>query len=242
MSRLLFYEPMNDILDEYGRLLEKVDRWFGRSMAHAGERIRCAAGCAECCRSLFDITLIDAAFLKRGFDQLDEQTKRQVLTRCRTRLTTLKQAWPEFDVPYLLNYRPEDDWELLMPDEDETPCPLVGADGRCLVYAHRPMTCRLHGLPLIDRSGEVLHDEWCTLNFINADPLADEGLREDFTGIFREEVRLFRHFVEKLFGRVFLELDTFIPTALLIDFTRFDWQTFAPSHAAPRESDDERQG
>lgn len=57
--------------------------------------------------------------------------------------------------------------------------------------------------------------------------MADAGLRGEFTKIFREEVRLFRHFSERLLGQEFRELDTFIPTALLIDFTRFDWHRFA---------------
>lgn len=218
---------MNEALDEYRRLLTEVDHWFSRCIARSGEHIRCAAGCSECCRGLFDITLLDAALLKDGFDRLDAVTREQVLVKCRERLAGLQRLWPEFAHPYILNYRPEEEWELLMPDDDETPCPLLGADGRCLVYGFRPMTCRLHGLPLVDLTGEVLHDEWCTLNYVGDDPLADAGLRGEFTKIFREEVRLFRSFSERLLGQEFRELDTFIPTALLIDFTRFDWHRFA---------------
>ena len=218
---------MNEILGEYRELLADVDQWFSRCMARSGERIRCAAGCSECCRGLFDITLIDAALLRQGFNQLDDATREQVLDRCRERLAGLQHLWPDFAHPYLLNYRPEEEWELLMPDDDETPCPLLGEDGRCLVYDFRPMTCRLHGLPLVDLTGEVLHDEWCTLNYVDVDPLTDAELRGEFTRIFREEVLLFRHFSTQLLGREFMELDSFIPTALLIDFDRFDWPRFA---------------
>lgn len=218
---------MNEVLEDYCRLLTRVDNWFSGCIARSGEQIRCAAGCAECCRGLFDITLLDAALLKEGFDRLDAVVREQALTKCRERLSGLQRLWPDFAHPFILNYRPEDEWELLMPDDDETPCPLLGEDGRCLVYGFRPMTCRLHGLPLVDLTGEVLHDEWCTLNYVNDDPLADAALRGEFTTIFREEVRLFRRFTERLLGREFRELDTFIPTALLIDFTRFDWRRFA---------------
>jgi len=227
-----FWGHMNAILGEYRGLLSDVDQWFGRCSAQSGERIRCAAGCAECCRGLFDITLLDAALLKQGFDRLDGETRERVLVRCRERLAGLRRLWPQFDNPYILNDHPEEEWELLMPDDDETPCPLLGPDGRCLVYDYRPMTCRLHGLPLVDLTGEVHHDEWCTLNYVGSDPLADAGIREDFTRIFREEVRLFRHFSRKLLGREFRELDTFIPTAILIDFTRFDWHRFAAAFTA----------
>lgn len=223
---------MNEILNEYQGLLAEVDQWFQRCLARSGDRIHCAAGCSGCCRGLFDITLLDAALLKEGFDRLEGRTRELVLDRCRERLAGMQRLWPDFAHPFILNYRPEEKWELLMPDDDETPCPLLEADGRCLVYGYRPMTCRLHGLPLVDLSGEVHHDEWCTLNYLGGDPLADAGIRGDFPRILREEVRLFRDFTRQLLGREFQELDTVIPTALLMDFTRFDWRRFAAGFGA----------
>ncbi|WP_298436935.1 YkgJ family cysteine cluster protein [Geobacter sp.] len=218
---------MKQILAEYGILLSEVDDWFLRCVASVGTRIRCSEGCSECCRGLFDITLLDAAYLKQGFDRLDERTKGLVHGRCRSRLDGLRQLWPEFALPYILNYRPEEDWELLMPDDDETPCPLLGEDGACLVYPHRPMTCRLHGIPLIDLSGEVLHNEWCTHNFTGENPLGDSRLQGGHSELFSREVQLLRRFSDELLGRTFLELDIFIPTALLLDFERIDWRYFA---------------
>src|SRR6185369_1663840 len=89
---------------------------------------------------------------------------------------------------------------------------------------HRPMTCRLHGIPLIDSDGEWMHDDWCTLNFVEGDPMELAGLRAPFDAMFRQEVALFRDFTEKLLKKRVSELDTFIPTAVLIDFENFDWQ------------------
>jgi Fe-S-cluster containining protein len=103
---------------------------------------------------------------------------------------------------------------------------LLDSEGHCLVYEHRPMTCRLHGLPLIDISGEVMHDEWCTENFRGANPLTlAEGLKGDFDRFFREEVKLDRELSQQLFGTIIYELDTVIPAALLIDFARISLKT-----------------
>lgn len=215
------------IAEEYGRLLSRIDAWFARCMENHGSEISCADGCSDCCRGLFDITLLDAWYLRLGFDRLPEEQRQRVLAQARKRVAGLAALWPEYSAPYLLNHRPEEEWEALMPDDDETPCVLLDEAGRCLVYQHRPMTCRLHGLPLVDLSGEVLHDEWCTMNFIDADPLASHGLRDDFSTAFRDEVRLFRKFVLILTGREFSELDTFIPAALLIDFDAFTWADWA---------------
>jgi Fe-S-cluster containining protein len=215
---------MIDIVTRYGRLLEEVDEWFGHAARLAGSDVSCRMGCSACCRGLFDITLLDACYLSKGFEQLDIISKKTVLARAEGRLLSLQSLWPEFKLPYILNYRPEEDWEELMPEEDETPCALLGDDGKCLVYNCRPMTCRLNGLPLIDISGEAFYDEWCTLNFIGKDPLNNENLRWKFRGHFQSELKLFHLFTEQLLGHPVNELDTFIPTALLIDFAQFDWR------------------
>lgn len=212
---------LDDLLDEYGRLLERVDRWFARCRAgQPAGAIRCADGCSDCCRGLFDITLLDAALLKRGFDRLPTATKKAVLARVQDRLTLIRAVWPDFSSPYILNYRPEEEWDDVMPDDDETPCPLLDEEGRCLVYGSRPMTCRLHGIPLVDTDGEVFHDEWCTRNFEGMDPLAMAELRDEFRRLFQEELELFRRFTARLLGEEMSELDTLIPTALLMDFSR----------------------
>lgn len=221
------HESMNitieAILSDYSRLLARIDSWYSSCQAAFPTDIRCSKGCSDCCRSLFDITLLDAVFLKTGFDLLPEDIKSRVTIKAKGRLRGLRKIWPGLSSPYLLNHRPEEDWQELMPEDDETPCVLLGDDGRCLVYAHRPMTCRLHGLPLVDPDGEVQHDEWCTMNFPDADPLQYEKLRADFTGMFKEEVALFRRLETVLLSKGVRELDTFIPLALLVDYLKFDW-------------------
>jgi Fe-S-cluster containining protein len=215
---------IKEILREYGALLKEVDGWFASCQTKAPVDISCGSGCAECCRGLFDITLLDACYLKYGFDHIDAAKKAAVLKKARQRIKGLQALWPDFGPPYILNYRPEEEWEILMPDDDETPCPLLDDDGGCMVYDHRPMTCRLHGLPLVDLSGEVMHDEWCTLNFTETSPLKMLDLRWDFRRLFSAEMLLFRGFTFELLGQSLNELDTFVPAALLIDFNGFKWK------------------
>ena len=214
---------MNHTLKQYKDLLQSVDDWFAFCSAKAGPEISCRRACTGCCRGLFEISLLDARLLQEGYTALPADRQRPIKEKAEHRLRELQERWPELQPPYILNNLPHDEWQE-MPEDDMTPCPLLSGEGLCLVYDHRPLTCRLHGLPNIDVSGEIFSDEYCSLNFRNSDPLQNEELRWGFRKIFAEEFELLGAFSKQLTGRRQLELDTFIPTALLIDFSSPDWQ------------------
>lgn len=208
---------MEDLLQRYGSLLHEVDSWFTDCLQRYANDIACARGCSACCRGLFDITVLDALYLRQGFDQLPETVRSDVRRKARIRLDSITARWPAFTSPWILNRIPEGEWDAIMPEEDETPCPLLSESGACLVYGHRPMTCRLNGIPLIDTSGEELFDEWCTLNFTDIDPRGLTGIRYHFNDLFAQELLLFRELTRRLLGEAVSELDTIIPAAVFID-------------------------
>lgn len=222
---------MNELLQRYRALLTTIDLWFAAQQAELPTAIVCSDGCSGCCRGLFDISLLDARLLRAAFDQLPDATRAAVVEKARARLAELQGRWPDFAPPYLLNLMDDNAWTE-MPEDDTTPCPLLNPAGRCLVYDHRPMTCRLHGLPQIDDSGEIFLAEWCSRNFVGMEPLEMAALRHDFQGLFTDEFTLLRAFAQKLCGLDSSELDTFIPLALLIDFENFPWKEWAEKERA----------
>lgn len=212
------------LIDEYKNLLGEIDRWFSRCQEQHFAEITCRSGCSECCRGLFDITILDAALLQSGFAQLPAAVKAAVLKKAEGVLQAIRSSWLEFKQPYILNYRPDEEQEKLLASDNDTPCVLLDPAGRCLLYTYRPMTCRLHGLPLIDVSGRVMESEWCTKNFPGVDPLQLTGLRGEFERLLQLEAELGRAFTGELLGVALNELDTVIPTALLFDVTEVDWR------------------
>ena len=211
-----------EIEREYRRLLGDVDAWFNRCLEAGDTAFSCCGGCSACCRGLFDITLLDAFLVKNAFNSLTPTTREEVLRKCHPRLAELQQRWPGLRHPYLLNGLPEQEWSE-MPEDDETPCPLLDAEGSCLVYASRPLTCRLHGLPNIDCSGEDFEGTTCTLHKGSPFELPEDILKWRFREAFAEEVSIFRTFTKQLTGTDFSELDTFIPLALLADYDKANW-------------------
>jgi len=217
---------LEPIVEKYGQLLQGVDHWFTRSATAAGHAVQCGKGCSLCCRGLFDITLLDAYFLRQGIDRLTPSLREFVHARIASQLQTLRLIWPGVSPPYIINVLPEEEQDRLMPEDDETSCPLLGDDGLCLVYEYRPMTCRLHGIPLVDVSGESFQDDWCSRNFTDENPLGRRDLRWEFRELFETELALFQDFTGVLLNQKINELDTLIPLSALMDFDGFDWKSW----------------
>lgn len=205
---------MNGILDQYGELLQEVDLWFSRCIEMHPDKIACHHGCSSCCRGLFDITFMDALYLKRGIDLLDPVLREELYQKADQLLQQLSYKFPDFRTPWFLNTLYDEELHAMMPEDDPTPCLLLSENGSCLVYHHRPMTCRLNGIPLLDLNGEPFSDEWCTLNFINSDIEQLPDIRYTFNELFLQELLLFRELTRRIYGEACNEMDTIIPAVL----------------------------
>jgi len=208
---------VKDLLERYGELLREVDKWFSVCRERYRDHIACGEGCSSCCRGLFDITLLDALYLRSGFDSLPDDVQCSLRQKATERLASLTTCNPAFVHPWILNHIPEEEWEALMPEDDETPCLFLAEEGSCLLYEQRPMTCRLNGIPLFDVSGEAIMEECCTLNFTVEGGELLQDIRYPFYDLFAQELLLFRELTSRLLGEAVNEMDTFIPAATLID-------------------------
>ena len=86
-------------------------------------------GCPDnCCDSYFQHhTFVEWAYLWLGFSQLPESRQEEIRERSRRYSVACDQALAQNERPQVM-------------------CPL-NENGRCLLYAHRLMVCRTHGVP-----------------------------------------------------------------------------------------------
>jgi hypothetical protein len=113
-----------DFLDRLQRLFAEMDAAYAQAAAAAGFDCR---GCQEsCCRSLFyHHTHLEGLYLHAGLRVLSPAAREGILVAARSvaAVRTTTDADPDA----------------------RSMCP-VNADGRCRLYAYRPMICRLHGI------------------------------------------------------------------------------------------------
>lgn len=110
---------------EATRLFEQMDRAYDETARKTGFVCN---GCEDnCCLTRFyHHTLVEYLYIKSGLDALDADVSANLEARAadvRRQMIALEKAG----------------------DPVRVMCPL-NEDGRCILYAHRPMICRLHGI------------------------------------------------------------------------------------------------
>jgi Fe-S-cluster containining protein len=160
-----------DWLDEAdGELVRRVDAVLGFAVQLSKGWLACRLGCAECCIGPFEITALDARRLRRGVRDLearDAVRAREVRARAAEQWRSFAGSFPGSAGCGTLS-RDEHGREAFFAAHSGVPCPALDpATGGCVLYAHRPISCRTYGLP-VSCSGEVLAP--CRLNFVGAAP------------------------------------------------------------------------
>ncbi len=136
------------------QLRARVDAHFEQALARSPASFQCAAGCDACCHVRIGVFAVEAAPLRDALARL-AATDPALRTRVRAQADDPKH---------------QDHCALLV-------------DGRCAVYADRPLICRSHGLPIAgadptDVSGKLRLDH-CPLNFQDEPPPRASILRLD---------------------------------------------------------------
>ncbi len=143
----------------YRILLPILDRWFKAGSAQAGPGIvPCRLGCTACCRGPFDISPADARLVARAVAELDEATRAAVRQRAGAQLARYRELIPAWGPPWDVTALEDDTFDELVEALAAFPCPALAEDGGCVIYADRPATCRMIGLPMVNEDGGVLEN------------------------------------------------------------------------------------
>ncbi|MFW5836897.1 MAG: YkgJ family cysteine cluster protein [Desulfovibrionaceae bacterium] len=133
--------------EEYEKLVAEVDLVFCRISETHPEQVRCEKGCSDCCYALFDLSLVEALYLNHHFNQnFEGQARSDILERAdqadRAVYKVKRNA-------FKANEEGKPSSEILAElGKVRIRCPLLGEDDLCVLYDHRPITCRVYGLPM----------------------------------------------------------------------------------------------
>lgn len=141
-------QKLEPVFDQYKKLRLEVDALFSHLANNYPDCVKCKPGCSDCCHALFDLSLVEAMYLNQIFaDSFNYGPKRSAILS--------RAADIDRDLTRLKREMFHAEKEGVKPDEImakvatiRVPCPLLDEDQHCSLYAERPITCRLYGLPL----------------------------------------------------------------------------------------------
>ena len=133
---------LTQLFRSYELLVDKADAAFQKMGKEHGTCIKCERHCADCCHAVFGLFLIEAAYLKEHFDQLDGKSAREAFLRCSDMERDLKQLEIRLQ-------KCEDDPQMqaYVLARERIRCPLLDWNLDCILYPYRPITCRVYGIP-----------------------------------------------------------------------------------------------
>lgn len=132
--------------DQYEALVQKADAAFAQVQEKYPQQVHCGQGCSDCCHALYDLTLIEALYIKTKFDLLITGEARGVLienaNEADRKIHRLKrQAYKDHEAG-------QSESEILEAmARQRVRCPALNDENRCSIYAIRPITCRTYGIP-----------------------------------------------------------------------------------------------
>jgi Fe-S-cluster containining protein len=139
----------------YRALLETLDQWFERGCraagrgAEGGPVVPCRSGCSACCHGVFDLSPADAALVAEGVLALAPAAREALAARAHAQLLRYAEHLPDWRSPWDVETLDEDTFDRLAGALAHDPCPALDSAGGCVVYTHRPATCRMLGLGMV---------------------------------------------------------------------------------------------
>lgn len=139
---------LESFFKQYEDLIEQVNAAFEKVKSEYDQCVACKVGCADCCYALFDLTLVEAMYIKSKFDAMGEgEARKDILERANKADRTL----------YKLKRRAFKDHEAGKSENEileemanhRVRCPALNDQDRCDIYDVRPITCRLYGIPTV---------------------------------------------------------------------------------------------
>ncbi|MBF0550515.1 MAG: YkgJ family cysteine cluster protein [Deltaproteobacteria bacterium] len=134
---------INQIWDEYRELTAQADSAFAKVSGDYPEFVTCRAHCTDCCRAVFGVFIVEAINIADHFSQLPPEEQRLALIRAKRsdeEITRIKKK---------ITIDPDDpDKYSLDLANERLDCPLLNDNQECIIYEHRPITCRSYGIPV----------------------------------------------------------------------------------------------
>ena len=138
---------LEHVFNKYETFVKQLDDVFESVRQQYPDCVKCELECSDCCHALFDLSLVEALYLNSRFlEEVIGERKLEIMedaNKTDRKIYQLKRkAFKAVD-----SGEKTEEQVLLEMAAQRVRCPLLNSDKRCDLYAYRPVTCRLYGIP-----------------------------------------------------------------------------------------------
>lgn len=135
------------VFKKYEAFVKQLDDVFESVRQQYPDCVKCELECSDCCHALFDLSLVEALYINSHFlECVVGERKLEIIedaNKTDRKVYQLKRkAFKAVDTG-----EKTEEQVLLEMAAQRVRCPLLNSDKRCDLYAFRPVTCRLYGIP-----------------------------------------------------------------------------------------------
>ncbi|MBW1730467.1 MAG: YkgJ family cysteine cluster protein [Deltaproteobacteria bacterium] len=138
--------PTGKLFELYEDLVNRADKAFERIARDYPEEMGCRLGCSECCYALFGLFFIEAVYIRRHFEGLDDVQRQEALLRGQDTEHSILRLQDK-----LRGLKDDTEQIARQVGKERIKCPLLDDNDKCILYPWRPITCRVYGIPTIVR-------------------------------------------------------------------------------------------
>jgi Fe-S-cluster containining protein len=140
-------EVLEPIFEKYESLVAQVDEVFDKVRREHPNCVKCKLECSDCCHALFDLSLVESLYINRHFLKKAVEARRAEIIDKANRIDRKVYQVKRKAYKAVQSGVKSEEQVLLEMAAERIRCPLLNDDNLCDLYEHRPVTCRLYGIP-----------------------------------------------------------------------------------------------
>ncbi len=133
---------IDNLFSEYETITKKADILFHTVKEKYPDSVRCRIRCCDCCHAVFGIFPIEAAFINYHFNRLERKMRRDILRRAEKGENEMLKAKDVLKV-----FEEDPKMKVYGLGKQRVRCPFLSDRDECQFYEHRPVICRIYGIP-----------------------------------------------------------------------------------------------
>jgi Fe-S-cluster containining protein len=139
-------DELSRFFEEYETLAAQMDAVFEKIRQAHPDCVSCAKGCSDCCHAMFDLSLVEAMYVNRRFNERYQGLERSAIQE-RADASERENVRIKRNL-FRLSQEGKTEREVFQEaGKIRMRCPLLNDRDQCDLYEHRPITCRLYGVP-----------------------------------------------------------------------------------------------